>query len=77
MPRQRKPKPKAVILPTELDDDDDEAGSVIPDDDGWITLEGKDGAVAEGSGDPGDGQADSDVGRVVRKAARRRPKNAE
>ena len=39
MPRPRKPKPtpEAVILP-ELDDDEDE-GSVIPDDDGWITLQ--------------------------------------
>jgi len=42
MPRQRKspPKPEAVILPPDLDDDDDaETGSVIPDDDGWIHLE--------------------------------------
>jgi len=41
MPRPRKsPKPEAVILPPDLvDDDDAEAGSVIPDDDGWIHLE--------------------------------------
>jgi hypothetical protein len=40
-----KPKPKqpeAVILPPELDDEDDEcAGGGIPDEDGWIHLEGK------------------------------------
>lgn len=42
MPRPRKqpkPKPEAVILPPELDDEDAEEGSVMPDDDGWITLE--------------------------------------
>lgn len=50
----RKPKaPKAVILPPELDDDsEEEHGSVIPDDDGWITLEGDNGPVAEGSTNP-------------------------
>ena len=40
-----KPQPKqpeAVILPPELDEDDDEfAGGGIPDGDGWIHLEGK------------------------------------
>ena len=35
-------QPEAVILPPDLDDDDDEfAGGGIPDDDGWIHLEGK------------------------------------
>ena len=35
-----KPKPEAVILPPELDEDDDEfAGGGIPDGDGWIHLE--------------------------------------
>jgi hypothetical protein len=34
-------KPEAVILPPELDDDEDCAGGGIPDDDGWIHLEGK------------------------------------
>lgn len=79
MPRPRKAKPKAVILPPELDDDsDDETGSVIPDDDGWITLEGTDGPVAEGSGDRGAGAKDRDNGDgVARKASRRRPKNAD
>ena len=34
-----KPQPEAVILPPELDEDDDEfAGGGIPDDDGWIHL---------------------------------------
>lgn len=45
MSRKPKPKPptKGVILPPELDDDaDDEiAGGGIPDDDGWIHLEGE------------------------------------
>lgn len=37
-----KPKPEAVILPPELDDDDDDQlGGGIPDDDGWIHLQGK------------------------------------
>ena len=37
-----KTQPEAVILPPELDDDDDEhVGGGIPDDDGWIHLEGK------------------------------------
>jgi len=35
-------QPEAVILPPELDEDDDEfAGGGIPDDDGWIHLQGK------------------------------------
>ena len=35
-------QPEAVILPPELDEDDDEfAGGGIPDGDGWIHLEGK------------------------------------
>jgi hypothetical protein len=38
-----KTQPEAVILPPELDDDDEgNAGGGIPDDDGWIHLEGKD-----------------------------------
>ena len=42
MGRQRaKPQPEAVILPPELDDDDEHAGGGIPDDDGWIQLQGK------------------------------------
>ena len=38
-----KPKlqPEAVILPPDLDDDEEHAGGGIPDDDGWIHLEGK------------------------------------
>jgi hypothetical protein len=36
-----KPKPEAVILPPELDDDEESAGGGIPDEDGWIHLEGK------------------------------------
>jgi hypothetical protein len=34
-------KPEAVILPPELDDDEECAGGGIPDEDGWIHLEGK------------------------------------
>lgn len=49
MPRPRKPKPQAVILPPELDDDDEEIGSVIPDDDGWIALEQGDADSRDGS----------------------------
>lgn len=37
--RRAKPDPQAIILPPDLDDGDEEAGSVIPDDDGWISLE--------------------------------------
>jgi hypothetical protein len=37
-----KPQPEAVILPPDLDDDDEHAGGGIPDEDGWIHLEGKD-----------------------------------
>jgi hypothetical protein len=39
-----KPKPttEAVILPPDLDDDEEHSGGGIPDDDGWIHLEGKD-----------------------------------
>lgn len=40
MPRKPKPKPpdKGVILPPELDDDEEIAGGGIPDDDGYIYL---------------------------------------
>ena len=75
MPRQRKPKTKAVILPPEYDDIDEDTGSVMPDDDGWVTLEGKDGTVAEGGSNPGDGVV-SKAKRVVRPAAKRRTKRA-
>jgi hypothetical protein len=37
-----KPQPDAVILPPDLDEDDDECGGGgIPDEDGWIHLEKK------------------------------------
>ncbi len=36
-----KPQPEAVILPPELDDDDEHAGGGIPDEDGWIHLRDK------------------------------------
>jgi hypothetical protein len=42
-----KPKPEAVILPPELDDDEDLEGGGIPDDDGWIHLKGKEPADGE------------------------------
>lgn len=75
MPRQRKPKPKAVILPPELDDDsDEEQGSVIPDEDGWITLEGEHGPLAEGGRNPGNGPSDKKENGLVRRPARRRSK---
>ena len=32
---------EAVILPPDLDDDEEHAGGGIPDDDGWIHLQGK------------------------------------
>jgi hypothetical protein len=39
---KKQPKPEAVILPPELDYDDDEHdGGGIPDDDGWVHLETK------------------------------------
>ena len=34
-------QPEAVILPPDLDDDDECGGGGIPDEDGWIHLEGK------------------------------------
>lgn len=65
MPRPRKQrKPEAVILPLELDDDDEEAGSVIPDDDGWIALQ-------QGGSDSGAGTGD-DADHVVRGTPARR-----
>jgi hypothetical protein len=36
-----KPTTEAVILPPDLDEDEEHAGGGIPDDDGWIHLEGK------------------------------------
>jgi hypothetical protein len=42
MGRQKaKPQPEAVILPPELDDDEEHGGGGIPDDDGWIHLQGQ------------------------------------
>jgi hypothetical protein len=42
MGRQRaKPQPEAVILPPDLEDDEECGGGGIPDEDGWIHLEGK------------------------------------
>jgi len=35
------PKPEAVILPPELDEDDECGGGGIPDEDGWIHLQGQ------------------------------------
>ena len=50
-----KPKPEAVILPPELDDDEEQEGGGIPDDDGWIHLNGKEpaGGEDEGKAKPG------------------------
>ena len=36
-----KPVTEAVILPPELDDDEEHVGGGIPDEDGWIHLEQK------------------------------------
>jgi hypothetical protein len=36
-----KPVTEAVILPPELDDDEEHVGGGIPDEDGWIHLKGK------------------------------------
>lgn len=78
MPRQRKPKPEAVILPPEYDDIDEDAGSAMPDDDGWVTLEEKNGTVAEGNGNPVTGTGNGKQrGRVAGKTSRRRPRNAD
>ena len=38
------PKPEAVILPPDLDDEDEQAGGGIPDEDGWIHLKAKESA---------------------------------
>lgn len=80
MARSRRPakqKPEAVILPPELDDDDEEAGGGIPDDDGWIHLESRDGCNGKGDGNPSDGTAGAEGGRVVSRPAKRRTKRAQ
>ena len=41
------PQTEAVILPPDLDDEDDQAGGGIPDEDGWIHLERKESADGE------------------------------
>jgi hypothetical protein len=38
---KQQPKPEAVILPPDLDDDEEFAGGGIPDEDGWIHLREK------------------------------------
>jgi hypothetical protein len=40
-------KTQAVILPPDLDEDEEIAGGGIPDEDGWIHLEGKEPADGE------------------------------
>lgn len=77
--RQAKPKPEAVILPPEFDEDDDETvgGGGIPDDDGWIHLEGRDGCSGKGDGNPSDGTAGAEGGRLVSRPAKRRTKRAQ
>jgi hypothetical protein len=39
--KQQPPPAQDFILPADLEDDEEDAGSVIPDDDGWISLEAK------------------------------------
>lgn len=75
--RSAKQKPKAIILPPELDEDDEEAGSVIPDDDGWITLEGDNGSVQEGNGNPVPGDGKRKIARVAPANPRKRQKRAD
>ena len=74
MPRQRKTRPEAIILPPELDDDDEEAGSVIPDDEGWIAVEGTDGPSDTSGRDPGDGAGVRPRRRLANGPAKRRAK---
>lgn len=79
MARQRKPKPKAVILPPEYDDIDEDTGSVMPDDDGWVTLEGSNGSVAESVQNPVAGtivNSDELVRRTAAKRKRCPPRNS-
>jgi hypothetical protein len=38
---KHQPKPDAVILPPELDDDEECGGGGIPDEDGWIHVQEK------------------------------------
>jgi hypothetical protein len=40
-------KPEAVILPPDLDDDEDCAGGGIPDDDGWVHLKRKEAQLED------------------------------
>ena len=56
-------KPEAVILPPDLDDDDEFAGGGIPDEDGWIHLKGK--------------EAPSEDEKPKRRTARRRSQGSE
>lgn len=67
----QQPDPKAFVF---SDDDEDEVvGGGIPDDDGWIHLEGgKDGRP--GDGNPVKRKADDRKRRLVRRAVRRTPK---
>jgi len=56
-------KPEAVILPPDLDDDEEHAGGGIPDDDGWIHLQGK--------------EAQHEDEKPKRRSARRRAKGSK
>lgn len=44
---RQKPKPEAVILPPEYDEDEDPVGGGIPDDDGNVYLERKERSDGE------------------------------
>jgi hypothetical protein len=64
--------PEGVILPPELDDDEEIAGGGIPDDDGWIHLEGKKDGLSEG--DSRKRKAVARKPKLVSRAVKRAPK---
>ncbi len=64
--------PKGVILPPELDDDEEIAGGGIPDDDGWIHLKGKQDGLSQG--DSGKRKAVARKPKLVSRSVRRAPK---
>ena len=66
-----KAPPKDFVFSDE-DDDEQVEGGGIPDDDGWIHLEGKPDGLGEG--DPGKRKAVPRKQKLVRRSVRRTPK---
>ncbi len=64
--------PKGLILPPELDDDEDASTGGIPDDDGWIHLKEKQDGLSEG--DSRKRKAVVRKPKLVHRSVRRTPK---